>query len=105
MYGSQPSRKTVRIARRQRALPPRLDRLRLEVGEPEGTLENADQFPTGILDQLLGSQYFIEPVRMDPRMFGYLASYLALKCLSWSMFQPHPQIIFAYIIIQIDLEM
>lgn len=47
--------------------------LRLEVGEPEGTLENVEQFPSGILDRLLGSQYFIEPVRMDPRMFGYLA--------------------------------
>ena len=50
--------------------------LRLEVGESEATLENVDQFPTETLQRLLGSQYFIEPCRMDPRMFGLLVLHL-----------------------------
>ena len=52
--------------------------LRLEVGESEATLENVDQFPTETLQRLLGSQYFIEPCRMDPRMFGLLVFAFAM---------------------------
>jgi hypothetical protein len=46
--------------------------LRVEVQEQELDLENVDAFPTAVLDRMLGHLYHIEPVQLDPRMFGWL---------------------------------
>lgn len=44
--------------------------LRLEIGEPEALLENVEDFPSDVMTRLLGDQYFIECIQMDPRMYG-----------------------------------
>ena len=46
--------------------------LRLEIGEPDVTLENVEDFPTTVVDRLWGSAYFVEPVLLDLRMFGHV---------------------------------
>ena len=53
--------------------------LRIEVCESEITLENVDQFPSSILERLLGPYYHIESVRMDPRLFGSLAPKIVVQ--------------------------
>jgi hypothetical protein len=44
--------------------------LRLEIGEPEATLENVFEFPSEVLYRLLGNEYHIDYCVMDPRMYG-----------------------------------
>lgn len=46
--------------------------LRLLVLEQELDLENVELFPTAILDRLLGKEYFIDSIHLDPRMLGCL---------------------------------
>ena len=53
--------------------------LRNEIGEPECLLENVEDFPTDVVFRLLGEQYFIEHLVMDPRMYGFLGTDLRLK--------------------------
>lgn len=45
--------------------------LRLEIGEPEATLENVFEFPSEVLYRLLGNEYHIDYCVMDPRMYGF----------------------------------
>ena len=59
--------------------------MRLEVQEAEITLENVAEFPTSVLERLLGPAYFIEAHVMDPRTFGFFGrNFMILFCLlSW----------------------
>lgn len=45
---------------------------RLEIQEPECTLENVESFPTEIIHRFLAPVYKIEAVVVDPRCFGFL---------------------------------